>query len=151
VSAMTIRYRKSAGVEFRRHSKGASGFDLQSTIDGDIAPAGGRLAIPTGIYLEMPLGIEAQVRNRSGLWFRHGVWCPVGTIDSDYRGEVSVMLCNESNRLFHVGKGDRIAQLVFSPVIMDGVRWGEDFVEILESTSLSATERGAGGFGSTGR
>ena len=103
-----------------------------------------RTAVPTGIALELPAGFEGQVRPRSGLALKHGLTClnSPGTIDADYRGEVKVILVNLSNTPFTLHRGDRIAQLVIAPVTR--VAWRE-------VAALDDTERGAGGFGSTGR
>lgn len=102
-----------------------------------------RTLIPTGLFLEIPHGYECQVRPRSGLALKRGVSVlnTPGTIDADYRGEVGVILFNMSDEEFTVENGERIAQLVFAPVLQ--VEWDE-------SESLSETERGVGGFGSTG-
>lgn len=108
-----------------------------------LAP-GERRLIPTGVSIAVPPGYEGQVRPRSGLALRHGVLLPnaPGTIDSDYRGEVKVILCNTGHEPFTVRRGDRIAQLVIAPVA--DAEWEE-------IPSLDATERGSGGFGHTGR
>jgi dUTP pyrophosphatase len=100
--------------------------------------------VPTGIAIELPQGAEAQVRPRSGLALNHGITClnTPGTIDSDYRGEVKVILANLGSEAFEVRRGERIAQLVPAPVL------GADFREV---EALGETGRGAGGFGSTGR
>lgn len=102
-----------------------------------------RKMIPTGIYIELPFGYEAQVRPRSGLAIKHGISIVncVGTIDSDYRGEVCVLLINLSNEPFIIHNGDRIAQMIINKVEI--IRWNK--VE-----SLSDTDRGIGGFSSTG-
>ena len=107
-----------------------------------LAP-GERAAVPTGMVLEIPPGYEAQVRPRSGLALRHGITLPnaPGTVDSDYRGELKVLLINLGAEPFTVARGDRIAQLVVAPVAR---------VDFLETRDLSETGRGAGGFGSTG-
>ena len=124
---------------------GAAGMDLRAAVsDGQplsIAP-GRRALVPTGLVLEIPQGFEGQVRPRSGLAYRHGVTClnTPGTIDSDYRGEVMVLLANLGEADFSVARGMRIAQIVFAPVARATV----------EERNLSASERGAGGFGSTG-
>jgi dUTP pyrophosphatase len=103
-----------------------------------------RMRIPTGFALEIPEGYEAQVRPRSGLAYKQGVTVlnAPGTIDSDYRGEVRVILVNLGQEPVVINNGDRIAQLVFTPVMRAALE---------ETSSLPATERGAGGFGSTGR
>lgn len=121
---------------------GAAGLDLASTIDIPLEP-GARKLIPLGFSLELPDGYEAQIRPRSGLALRHGVTVlnSPGTIDSDYRGEVQVLLINHGQESFWVTKGIRIAQMVIAPVCR---------AELILVTKLSETERGAGGFGSTG-
>ena len=124
---------------------GAAGMDLLAAIDKPIriAPAG-RVLVPTGIAIALPTGFELQIRPRSGLALKHGVTLPntPGTIDEDYRGEIQVILLNASDEIFTVTRGMRIAQAVLAPVIR--ATWTE--VE-----NLDETERGAGGFGSTGR
>ena len=121
---------------------GAAGSDLFADEDFALRPMERRL-VPTGISLAIPQGFEGQVRPRSGLAVRHGVTVlnAPGTIDSDYRGEVKVALINLGSETFHARRGDRIAQLVVSPA--HRVRWKETEV-------LPETERGQGGFGSTG-
>lgn len=123
----------------------SAGLDLKANITEPIAlkPLE-RTLIKTGLFIEIPEGYEAQVRPRSGLAFKHGVSVlnSPGTIDADYRGEIGVILVNLSNEIFVIEDGERIAQLVFAKV--EQVEW------ILE-TSLSETNRGAGGFGSTGK
>jgi dUTP pyrophosphatase len=124
-------------------SQGASGCDLRSSID-TVIPPGQRAMVPTGIRMEIPIGFEAQVRPRSGLAAKHGITVlnSPGTIDSDFRGEVKVVLLNTSDEKFIVKKGDRIAQLVFSQV----------FRAIFKKDEvLTQTDRGQGGFGSTGK
>jgi len=123
---------------------GAAGVDLIAAIDHDIElKPGARAAIPCGFALALPHGFEAQVRPRSGLALNHGVTVlnSPGTIDSDYRGEVKAILINHGDRPFIVTRGAKIAQLVIAR------HERPEFVEALE---LSATSRGAGGFGSTG-
>jgi dUTP pyrophosphatase len=108
-----------------------------------LEPAG-RALVPTGFCFEIPQGYEVQVRSRSGLAVKHGVFVlnSPGTIDSDYRGEVKVILANTGSAPFAIKRGDRIAQLVVAPVANN--------VDFAESESISATKRGAGGFGHTG-
>ena len=130
----------------RYQSGGSSGADLHADIPEQhpITIAPGRWArIPTGLRLEIPPGYEAQVRPRSGLSFKHGVTIlnAPGTIDSDYRGEVQVILINLGNQPFQVERGTRIAQIIFAPVVQADFRLKEN---------LSRSERGEGGFGSTG-
>ncbi len=122
---------------------GSAGMDLRSTVNHQLLP-GKRCLIPTGIFIELPEGYEAQVRARSGFAVKHGIGLVngVGTIDSDYRGEIQVCLVNWGEEPFEIKKGDRIAQLVISQY--ERVEWEE--VDTLEDT-----ERGAGGFGSSGK
>jgi dUTP pyrophosphatase len=124
-------------------SDGAAGLDVVAAEDLILAP-GARQAVATGFAIAIPEGFEVQVRPRSGLALKHGITClnTPGTIDSDYRGEVKVILANLGSEPFEVRRGERIAQLVPAPVLRAG------FIEVDE---LGATERGAGGFGSTGR
>jgi len=123
-------------------SEEAAGFDLHSIEDVVINP-GERKLIGTGLAFEIEKGYEVQIRPRSGLAVKHGITVlnSPGTIDSDYRGEIKVLLINLGNEKFEIKKGDRIAQAVIAPVIQ---------AEIIEVDSLSDTKRGAGGFGSTG-
>jgi len=124
-------------------SGGAAGLDVVAAENVMLAP-GGRHAVATGFAVAIPAGYEVQVRPRSGLALKHGITClnTPGTIDSDYRGEVKVILANLGAEPFEVRRGERIAQLVPSPVLRAAFR---------EVDELDSTERGAGGFGSTGR
>ncbi len=118
--------------------------DLRAAVaEALVLQSGERAAIPTGMILEIPQGHEGQIRPRSGLALKHGVTClnSPGTIDSDYRGEVKVILANLGAEPFTVTRSMRIAQVVIAPVTR---------VEIDEITELTETTRGAGGFGSTG-
>lgn len=121
---------------------GAAGMDVVAAEDLVIAP-GGRHAVATGFAMAIPEGYEVQVRPRSGLALKYGVTClnTPGTIDSDYRGEVKVILANLGDAPFPIARGDRIAQLVPAPV---------QRATLSEVASLDETTRGAGGFGSTG-
>lgn len=121
---------------------GAAGMDVVSAEDVTLAP-GARHAVATGLALAIPAGFEIQVRPRSGLALKHGITVPntPGTIDSDYRGELKVILINHGGEPFQIRRGDRVAQLVLAPVTRAG--W-------LEVEELDDTARGAGGFGSTG-
>jgi len=121
---------------------GAAGMDVVSAESVTLAP-GARHAVATGLALAIPPGYEIQVRPRSGLALKHGITVPntPGTIDSDYRGELKVILINHGAEPFIITRGDRVAQLVLAPVVQ--AVWDE-------VDSLDATERGAGGFGSTG-
>jgi dUTP pyrophosphatase len=126
-------------------SPGSAGADLRAAVDEELlVPPGERRLVPTGIAIELPAGWEGQVRPRSGLALRHGVTLlnSPGTIDSDYRGEVAVILVNLGSEPFAVRRGDRIAQLVVAPVAA---------VEWVEVDELTPSERQAGGFGSSGR
>ena len=127
-------------------SKEAAGLDVVAGVPEGAAvaiPPGARALIPTGFALELPRGYEAQVRPRSGLALKHGVTLlnSPGTIDSDYRGELMVILVNHGDEPFLVRRGERIAQLVIAPV---------SHAEIVAAEELAATLRGQGGFGSTG-
>lgn len=119
-----------------------AGMDVRSVEDLTI-PAGRRALVHTGLVMELPLGYEAQVRPRSGLALKHGVTVlnTPGTIDSGYRGEVGVILANFGDADFQVRKGDKIAQAVIAPVTRP---------ELAETDTIDETDRGAGGFGSTG-
>jgi dUTP pyrophosphatase len=123
-------------------TEGAAGMDVLSAEDVTIDP-GARRAVSTGIALAIPRGYEIQVRPRSGLALKHGITVPntPGTIDSDYRGELKVILINHGAEPFVIARGDRVAQLVLAPVVQ--AAWEEVAV-------LGDTARGAGGFGSTG-
>ena len=122
-------------------SSGSSGADLYSIIDTDIAPKTFSL-IPTGIAIEMPEGLEAQIRPRSGIALQHGVTIlnSPGTIDSDYRGEIKIILINFGDGIFKVRKGMRIAQMVFTSV---------EQVKFEDAKKLGKTERNNRGFGHT--
>jgi dUTP pyrophosphatase len=128
----------------RYETEHAAGLDLSACIPADITLAPGKRAlIPTGFAIALPAGYEAQVRPRSGLAAKHGVTVlnSPGTIDADYRGELGVILINHGDVAFTVSRGMRIAQLVIAAVAQ---------AVLAEVAELSATERGAGGFGSTG-
>lgn len=123
----------------------AAGLDLLAAVDAplDLAP-GERTLVPTGLSMSLPAGFEAQVRPRSGLAAKHGVTVlnTPGTIDADYRGEVKVILINLGQESFQISRGERIAQMVIAPVLQAQIR---------QVDQLSETDRGSGGFGSTGR
>lgn len=123
-------------------TEGAAGMDVVAAEDLDLAP-GARHAVSTGLSIAIPAGYEIQVRPRSGLALKHGVTVPntPGTIDSDYRGELKVIMINLGAEGFSIRRGDRVAQLVLAPVTRG--TW-------LEVEELDATARGEGGFGSTG-
>ena len=124
-------------------SAGAAGLDVVAAESLTLA-RGARHAVATGFAIAIPAGYEVQVRPRSGLALKHGITClnTPGTIDSDYRGEVKVILVNLGSEAFEVVRGERIAQLVPAPVLRATFR---------ETNALGETEWGAGGFGSTGR
>ena len=143
----TVRLPHARGLDLPAYeTAGAAGLDLRAALAADetlaIAP-GTRALVPTGLILEIPDGYEGQVRPRSGLAFKHGVTClnAPGTIDSDYRGEVKVLLVNHGSEPFAVTRGLRIAQLVLAPVTR---------ATLVEVPLANATARGTGGFGSTG-
>lgn len=128
-----------------RMTAGASGADIAAAVDADVVlQPSSRALVPTGFCFEIPRGFEVQVRPRSGLAIKNGV-CVLnspGTIDSDYRGEVKVILANLGNAPFTIRRGDRIAQLVVAPVA--------DKIDFKENKTITRTARGAGGFGHTG-
>jgi len=125
----------------------AAGLDLLAAVPAEtplILPPGRYAMVPTGLTIALPPGYEAQVRPRSGLAAKHGVTVlnSPGTIDADYRGEINVLLINLGEAPFPIRRGERIAQMVIAPVVQ---------AQLVPVTSLSATDRGSGGFGSTGR
>jgi dUTP pyrophosphatase len=131
------------GLDLPRYAtEGAAGMDVLSAEDVTLEP-GARHAVATGLAVAIPAGYEIQVRPRSGLALKHGIGVPntPGTIDSDYRGELKVILINHGAEPFAIHRGDRIAQLVLAPVTL--AEWSE-------VAELDDTARGAGGFGSTG-
>jgi dUTP pyrophosphatase len=141
-----VRFLREGGADLlpAYQTDGAAGMDLRADIaDEVVLPPLGRALIPTGIAVALPPGVEAQVRPRSGLAARHGVTClnSPGTIDSDYRGEIRVILINFGSEPFPVRRGDRIAQMVFMPVLRASLQVVDD---------LEGTRRGGSGFGHTG-
>jgi deoxyuridine 5''-triphosphate nucleotidohydrolase (dut) len=142
-----VRLPHAEGLDLPSYeTAGAAGMDLRAAVSVEepivLAP-GKRILVPTGFVFEIPSGYEVQIRPRSGLAFKHGITClnTPGTIDSDYRGEVKVLLVNLGEEDFTITRGMRIAQMVVAPVVQAAVS---------EATTTSDTERGAGGFGSTG-
>lgn len=131
----------------RQQTSGAAGLDLAAALGPDevmeIAP-GDYAMIPTGLAIALPEGYEAQIRPRSGLAAKFGITVlnSPGTVDADYRGEIKVLLINHGKASFAIRRGERIAQMVIAPV---------SAVELIEMETLDATQRGAGGHGSTGR
>ena len=142
-----VRLAHGEGLDLPSYeTSGAAGMDLRAAVPADAAitlQPGQRALIPTGFVFEIPAGFEGQVRPRSGLALKHGITClnSPGTVDSDYRGEVKVILANLGEEPFVIERGMRIAQMVIAPVTQVAVR---------EVTQASETTRGAGGFGSTG-
>jgi dUTP pyrophosphatase len=140
-----IQKLRAGAVVPRYMTARAAGLDLSAALDQPIELAAGqRVAIPTGLAIKLPEGYEAQVRPRSGLARDHGITLvnSPGTIDSDYTGEIVVLVINHGDRAVRIEPGHRIAQLVIAPVVQ---------AELVEVSELPATARGAGGFGSTGR
>ncbi len=128
-------------------TSGSAGMDLRAAIAEDETlslATGARTLVETGFAMALPQGFEAQIRPRSGLAIKHGITClnTPGTIDSDYRGEIKVILINLGQKEFEIKRGDRIAQMVIAPVIQ---------ARLHEVEILTQTDRGQGGFGSTGK
>ncbi|MCZ7484420.1 dUTP diphosphatase [Rhizobium rhizogenes] len=142
-----VRLANGAGLELPSYETGgAAGMDLRAAVPADqplTLKPGERALVPTGFIFEIPQGYEAQIRPRSGLAIKNGITClnSPGTVDSDYRGEVKVILANLGQDDFIIERGMRIAQMVIAPVTQ---------VTVSEVTETSETARGAGGFGSTG-
>jgi dUTP pyrophosphatase len=138
------KFRPEAAIP-RYMTEQAAGVDLVACLPGDVLvlEPGERVVVPTGLGIQLPPGWEAQVRPRSGMAIKHGITVlnTPGTIDADYRGEIGVILVNHSKTPFIVQHGDRIAQLVFAKV---------GFAHFEEVDDLTETDRGAGGYGSTG-
>ncbi|MBP5201967.1 dUTP diphosphatase [bacterium] len=140
---ISIKFKLSDGASLPEYkTTGAAGADICSNEDCSINPGSWKM-VSTGLFPEIPENFEIQVRSRSGLAAKNGVFVlnSPGTVDSDYRGEIKVILANMSDKVFEIKKGDRIAQLVVSPVQQ------ADFSIVLE---VSETQRSTGGFGSTG-
>lgn len=135
----------AAGMEIPAYaSRGASGMDLRACVKAPVVLKPGTTAlVPTGLALAIPEGFEAQIRPRSGLALHHGIGMvnSPGTIDSDFRGEIKIILINWGNEPFTINRGERVAQMVFSRVCR---------VELQASDRLEETSRGSGGFGHTG-
>lgn len=141
---MRIMMKTMSGELPRYETEGSAGMDIKAYLDGpvEIKP-GERALIPTGLFMEIPEGYEVQIRARSGLAVRYGIGLTngVGTIDSDYRGEVKVSLINWGEEVFTVNDGDRIAQMVVARY---------EKAQLVQAEELSETVRGEGGFGHTG-
>ena len=146
-SLKLVRLENGAGIDLPAYeTSGAAGMDLRAAVPANeplTLKPGQRTLVPTGFIFEVPEGFEAQIRPRSGLAIKNGITClnSPGTVDSDYRGEVKVILANLGQDDFTVERGMRIAQMVIAPVTQ---------VIVSEITEVSETQRGSGGFGSTG-
>lgn len=141
---MKVKIFSRSGIYPSYETPGSAGMDIRAWLREPVTlQPGERALIPTGLYMEFDAGYEVQLRARSGLAVKHGIGLVngVGTIDSDYRGEIKVALINLGQEAFAVNNGERIAQMVISPVVQ---------AEIEPSEMLTETERGSGGFGSTG-
>ncbi len=139
-----IKIISKSGVLPTYETEGSAGADLRAYLDEPVTlMPGERRLVPTGLFVELPVGIEAQIRARSGMAIKHGIGLVngVGTVDSDYRGEWNVPLINFSNEPYTINNGDRIAQVVFSSYVKG---------EFVVTEEIDETERGAGGFGHTG-
>ena len=142
---MKIRMISRSGLFPSYETEGAAGMDVRAYIEAPVTlNPGERALIPTGLFMEIEPGFEVQLRARSGLAIRHGICLAngIGTIDSDYRGEVKVALINLGQEPFSVQSGDRIAQMVAAAYIR---------AEVVPATELADSARGSGGFGSTGK
>ena len=141
---MKVRINSRSGIYPSYETEGSAGMDIRAYLEEPVViEPGKRALIPTGLFMEFEPGYEVQIRARSGLAAKHGIGLVngVGTIDSDYRGEIKVALINMGEDAFAVNNGDRIAQMVIAPVMR---------AEVEPVEALSDTERGTGGFGSTG-
>ena len=141
---MKVKIKSESGILPFYETEGSAGMDLKAHLDEPvILKPGKRMLIPTGLHIELPVGYEAQIRARSGLAIKKGIGLVngIGTIDSDYRGEIKVILINWGDEDFVIENGDRIAQMVIAKY---------ERIEGVESEDLSDTERGSGGFGHTG-
>lgn len=141
---MEIKIISKSGIIPRYETSGAAGFDLAAFLEEAIVlMPGERKLVPTGLFMAVPEGYEAQVRARSGLAIKHGIGLVngIGTVDSDYRGELMVPLINWGSEEFTINNGDRIAQVVINKY---------EKAELIQVSELDETERGSGGFGHTG-
>ena len=139
-----IKIISKSGVLPTYETEGSAGADLRAYLEEPVTlQPGERRLVPTGLFVELPVGIEAQIRARSGMAIKHGIGLVngVGTVDSDYRGEWNVPLINFSNEPYTIHDGDRIAQVVFASYVKG---------EFVVTETIDETERGAGGFGHTG-
>ncbi len=143
---MNIRIKSASGRLPEYQTAGSAGMDLTANLEYPLAIAPGeRALVPTGLFLEIPPGYEAQIRARSGLAVKHGIGLVngIGTVDSDYRGEIKIPLINWGKQEFLISDGDRIAQLVIS-------KYERVTLEDIGEGELAGSERGSGGFGHTG-
>lgn len=141
---MLIKIKTLSGQLPQYETAGSAGMDIRAYIEEPVTIAPGkRVLIPTGLFMEIPEGYEVQIRARSGLAVKHGIGLTngIGTIDSDYRGEIKVSLINWGEEDFTVNNGDRIAQIVVAKY---------ERAQLVQAEELSETERGSGGFGHTG-
>ena len=141
---MKVKIKSDSGILPFYETEGSAGMDLKAYIEEPVVlKPGQRMLVPTGLYIELPVGYEAQIRARSGLAIKRGIGLVngIGTIDSDYRGEIKVILINWGDEDFVIENGDRIAQMVIAKY--ERVEWEP-------ADDLSETERGSGGFGHTG-
>jgi len=141
---MNFKIVSKSGILPAYETKGSAGMDIRAFLENPMILLPGEVKlIPTGLTMELPLGYEAQIRARSGLALKYGIALAngVGTIDSDYRGELGVLLINLGKQAFEINDGDRIAQLIIAKY--ERITWNE-------KETLSETERGSGGFGHTG-
>lgn len=144
MNSIKVKAVMKPGLEPVYSSTHAAGADIKADVEQPVViKPGERAMIPTGLFMQLPDGFEAQVRPRSGLAAKHGITVlnSPGTIDADYRGEVKVILINHSSEPFSIAYGDRIAQMIVAPVVQ------ADFLAVPD---LNETDRGTGGFGSTG-
>ena len=145
ISLSVVRLPHGEGLDLPAYeTSGSAGMDIRAAVNEQLVIAPGRRAlVPTGLILEIPEGYEVQIRPRSGLAYKHGITClnTPGTIDSDYRGEVMILLINLGEEDFAIERGMRIAQMILAPVSR---------ARIETADLASVTERGSGGFGSTG-
>lgn len=141
---MLIKVKTLSGQLPQYETAGSAGMDIRAYLEEPVTIAPGKRAlIPTGLFMEIPEGYEVQIRARSGLAVKHGIGLTngIGTIDSDYRGEIKVSLINWGEEDFTVNNGDRIAQIVVAKY---------ERAQLVQAEELSETERGSGGFGHTG-
>lgn len=139
-----IKIISKSGILPTYETDGSAGADLRAYIDEPVTlQPGERKLVPTGLFVELPVGVEAQIRARSGMAIKHGIGLVngIGTVDSDYRGEWNIPLINFSNEPYTINNGDRIAQVVFANYVKG---------EFIVTEKIDETERGDGGFGHTG-